>query len=87
MQFEDEFEFIRYACKVCFSNIGHRSGYICIPNDHPLRSKSEADVDYALVCHGGTTFLMPFGLLDNLSISSAMTESWIVETPQNLKEV
>ena len=54
---EDEFEFIGYACKVCFSNIGQRSGYICIPNDHPLRFKSEADVDYALVCHGGITFL------------------------------
>lgn len=55
---ESEFTHCGYHCVVAFMPMGHRCGYVAIPQTHPMYKK-EYDEDtevQTLTVHGGVTF-------------------------------
>lgn len=43
-----------YQCVVLFQSLGHRCGYVGVPERHPCYGKSYDEVD--IDCHGGLTY-------------------------------
>ena len=52
---ELEWTYKGYKCQAVFLKMGHRTGYVAIPKDHPLYNKIDFESDLINV-HGGITY-------------------------------
>ena len=53
---EKDFIVNGYRCVIVGNNLGHRSGYIEIPEDHFLYGKHYSEIDDIVDVHGGWTY-------------------------------
>lgn len=51
---EMRIEYKGYPCVVLFTPMGHRCGYVGLPETHPCYGKHYSEVD--IKCHGGLTY-------------------------------
>ena len=53
---EKDFIVNGYRCVIVGNNLGHRCGYIEIPEDHSLHGKHYSVIDDIIDIHGGWTY-------------------------------
>lgn len=53
---EARFKYKGYECRVLFMDMGHRCGYIKIPEGHPLCVDDYDYINEFVNCHGGLTY-------------------------------
>lgn len=54
-----------YKYMVMFLPIGHRCGYVQVPDDHPIHNDCRIDPETSISCHGGITFCHRTTMPDN----------------------
>lgn len=64
-----------YEYLIVFISMGHRCGYVAIPENHKYSKETDYN-DLFIDCHGGLTFMSPDHVLKDL-LSNPSKEQWI----------